>query len=282
VGLGSCEIDAIVGAIDLSSMQGAASPVSKTVLLLALGSIAGLALNASSPAKAADLYSLTGFDSGDVINVDDGSVTRAGFKFSVSTNKWINSLKVWVSSAAFTGEHQITLTDVSSNPNNASFARQTTISGTPTTGPGGPNCSYTAINAGNPALGGFCSIGITDYELQTGKTYSLSSTYANIPLGGGYEFTPQSYITSLNSTQAIFDSSVTFIANTYGITTPPQDSYGITAPDNYGNFGPNIGFGGGPPAPSSSVPAPLPLLGASLAMAYSRKIRSRIRSRAIG
>jgi hypothetical protein len=133
-----------------------------------------------------------------------------------------------------------------------------------------PNCSYTPLDPSNSGLGGFCSIGIADYQLKSGITYSLSSSYGYLFGGDG------TYLAGLTSSQVSFASGVTYIVNTISTNyeTPPMSTLALPS-NTYGNFGPNLGFGGGP-TPPPSVPAPLPLIGATFAFGYSRKIRSRL------
>jgi len=233
------------------------------------GSVACSAALAPSSAHAANLYDITSWTTG-TNNSTVPSLKYIGFEFSVSSNAWINSLSSWVTSSTWTGNHEIRLYDVT-NPTPV-MARTISISGSQFGAT--PNCSYSPLNASTPGFGGFCSIGIADYELQSGKTYSLSSSYGANLFGS----IDDEYLTGLTSSQVSFASGVTFIANTISTNseTPPEDSFPLTSPNIYGNFGPNIGFGGGPTPPTSSVPAPLPLIGATFAFGYSRKIRSRM------
>lgn len=230
------------------------------------GSVAFSSVLMSSGAKAADLYDITTWTSG-TNNSTVPSLKYVGFKFSVGSDVWINSLSSWVTSSTWGGLHDIALYDVT-NPT-AVLVRSKTISGSQSGAT--PSCSYAPLDSSTPGLGGFCSIGITDYQLKSGKTYSLSSSYGYLFGGDG------TYLTGLTSSQVSFASGVTYIVNTISTNfeAPPEST--LSLPSNtYGNLGPNIGFGGGPTPPPASVPAPLPLIGATFAFGYSRKIRSRL------
>jgi len=229
------------------------------------GSVAFSSVLRSSGAKAANLYDIITWTSG-TNNSTVPSLKYIGFEFSVGTDAWINSLSSWVTSSTWTGLHNITLYDVT-DPS-AVLVRSKTISGSQ--GGATPNCSYAPLDPSTSALGGFCSIAINNYQLQSGKKYSLSSSYGGL-LGGD-----PTYLTGLTSSQLSLASGVTYIANTISTNyeTPPMSTLALPS-NTYGNFGPNIGFGGGP-TPPPSVPAPLPLIGATFAFSYSRKIRSRL------
>jgi len=226
-------------------------------------SVALIAVSATSPANAVQLYEITSWANNNLTNAGDPG-KYVGFKFSVTTETWINSLSSWVAGAALVGLHQVSLYDVTSGQ---TLQRQIGI-----TSSGPTPCSYSSINSSNTSLGGFCSKPILPFMLETGRTYSLSSSYS---IDDGEQF-----LSKLNSTQVAFAAGVTFIENTISANVfpenPPTGSIPTTSPDIYGNFGPNMGFGGGPTPPSSTVPAPLPLAGASFAFGFSRKMRLRL------
>ena len=229
---------------------------------LPVAGILGLTLLNGSAALAANIYSVNSWDEGNVSIVDPSESKYVGFKFSVTSNTWINSLAAWVESSAFTGIHDISLWDVTDNSSPALPEIFVAISGG--AAPADPkDCTFVDY---------FCSKPVAAYELLTGKTYSLSASY----MGAVGPLSAQRFLSALTtgggSPQVTLNPVFTYIENTISDSSedPPLDSAPIPG---FGNVGPNLGLGGGP---TSSVPAPLPLLGASAALAYSRRIKSRI------
>jgi len=246
-------------------MQGA-KPFALKILPFAGALCLGL-LNGSS-VSAANIYTVNSWIPADnEVSVTGLNIKYVGFKFSVSSNTWINSLSAWVGAATFTGLHVVSLFDVTT-PSSPSLERGIAISGGTSAG-AAKNCTYANY---------FCSIDVTDYQLVTGKTYSISASYRTF-------LNAQTYITNLTTNgqnpQVTISSVITYLGNTISTTTenPPLGTSAL-GDTNFGNVGPNLGLGGGPPPPSYPVPAPLPLIGAIAALAYSRRIKARIKSSA--
>jgi hypothetical protein len=127
----------------------------------------------------------------------------------------------------------------------------------------------TESGAGGPSLctmeGQFCFATIAKQTIDSGRTYLLTSKYSGTDNDNTY------FARNLAD-----PSQVAFLDNVaYGDTWfSPNVNFSPTS--NHGAFGPNLGnvvVTGGP----IPVPAPLPLLGASAALAYSRRIKARIK-----
>jgi hypothetical protein len=231
--------------------------------ILPVGGALCLALLSASSVSAANIYTVNSWIPADnEVNVT--GLKYVGFKFSVSSNTWIDSLSAWVGAATFTGLHTVSLFDITT-PSSPSLERSITISGGLTAG-ADKNCTYANY---------FCSIGVNDFQLVTGKIYSLSASYRDL-------LNAQTYITNLTTTgqdpQVTVNSVFTNLGNTISTASenPPLGTSTL-GETNFGNAGPNLGLGGGPLPPSSPVPAPLPLFGASAALVYSRRIKARIK-----
>jgi hypothetical protein len=106
---------------------------------------------------------------------------------------------------------------------------------------------------------------LTPQTLDSGKTYLLTSKFSNLDNDNTY------FVRNLAA-----PSQVQFLNNiAYGDTWFSANA-NFTPSANHGAFGPNLGgvvLTGGP----IPVPAPLPLLGASAALAFSRRIKARIK-----
>jgi len=185
---------------------------------------------------------------------------NVGFTFTVSAPKWFNKIGAWVRDSSWAGAHNVYLYDItdSSTPE---VLVSTIVSSSPQT-----PCLYQDQ---------FCYTGIQAVQLVTGKTYLAVASYSQL------SYLSSEYVGGLSGTDVTFDSSISFGQNRYSESNgqlPPLGTYDFSSyAGPYGNFGPNILFGGEPTPPASSVPAPLPLIGASIAMGYSRKLRTRIK-----
>ena len=233
----------------------------KKALQTAVGSVL-LVAGLQSQAHANKLYDLIGNPAPSKIVPTGSSLVEIGFSFSLPSgatppySATFDKIGFWVNTVA--------------NPN----LRSATISLYDITntgpGPGLPPIINQLIGSAPGALpcvmdGQFCFANIPQETLVSGRTYLLSSKFSGLNNDNRY------YANELTA-----PSEVAFLNNTvYGDTWfSPNTIFSPTF--NHGAFGPNLGgvvITGGP----TPVPAPLPLLGASAALAYSRRIKARIK-----
>ena len=227
--------------------------------------VAGL----QSQAHANKLYDLIGSPQPpNVVNTGPGFV-ELGFSFSLPSgatppySATFDKIGFWVNNAVNPSKRSaiISLYDI-------------TTSGPGTGLPlGAPllnlSIGNAASGAGGPSLctmeGQFCFTSIPQQTLDSGRTYLLTSKYSGTDNDNTYfarNLAPGS--------QVAFRDNIA-----YGDTWFFNNA-NFTPSANHGAFGPNLGnviVTGGP----TPVPAPLPLLGASAALAYSRRIKARIK-----
>jgi hypothetical protein len=242
----------------------------KKSLQITIGSVV-LVAGLQSQAHANKLYDLIGTPPPTKIVDTVSSLVELGFSFSLPSTAippyeaTFNKIGFWVN------------TTVDPNP----IKRSATISlyDITTTGPGvGGPLPTPLVNLfiGNAASGAgginlctmegqFCFATIPQQTLVSGRTYLLSSKYSDLDNDNTY------YARELTA-----PSQVAFLDNIiYGNTWfSPNTTFSPSS--NHGAFGPNLDgvvLTGGP----IPVPAPLPLLGASAALAYSRRIKARIK-----
>lgn len=238
----------------------------KKALQVTLGSVV-LVASLQSQAHANKLYDLIGNPPPTKIVPTGTSLVEIGFSFSLPSgvtppySATFDKIGFWVNTAA--------------NPTK----RSATISLYDITPPAGidpavpaPLINQLIGNAGSaPGAipcnmdGQFCFATIPQQTLVSGRTYLLTSKFSDLNNDNRY------YANELTA-----PSQVAFLNNTvYGDTWfAPNTTFSPTF--NHGAFGPNLGgvvITGGP----IPVPAPLPLFGAGAALAYSRRIKARIK-----
>lgn len=246
---------------------------SKALGGLGLGLAFALTL-AHQPALA-NLYNLGNFtdSSSKVVDTETGSID-AGFTFQIQTGYQATFTKIgfWVKDVTFNNARATIslydITDVSpvgSGPGVVLFTNQL-ILGDNTPGVG---CSLSNGLDRND----FCFLSYpTAPTLVAGRTYALTSGITDA-FGNENTFYAKSLI---NPGEFLGTVSNVIWGNPYsgnGVT------YVETPGDQYGYFGANLGDFQvtAVPSPGAGVPAPLPVLGASAAFAYSRKIRARLK-----
>lgn len=129
-----------------------------------------------------------------------------------------------------------------------------------------PACSFEQSSVAPPGFG-FCTRATDSITLMPGITYQLTGLYAQSDAG--------SYITGILQTLVNFNSNISYLGNVLSNSSyqlPATGTFSLPA-GQLGQLGPNLILEN---PPSSSVPAPLPLFGATIGFAYSRKIRRRI------
>ena len=229
----------------------------KKALRVTIGSIV-LVAGLQSQAHANKLYDLIGNPPNSKIVNTGTDVVEQGFSFSLPSgatppySATFDKIGFWVNTAA--------------NP----IRRRATISLydiTATGIPPGPALLNLTIGSGaTPCLmdGQFCFTTIPTQTLASNKVYLLTSAFSNIDNDNTY------YADGLAApSQVKFLDKVTFLDTWFS----PDTAFMTT---DHGAFGPNLGgvvITGGP----IPVPAPLPLLGATAALAYSRRIKARIK-----
>jgi hypothetical protein len=241
----------------------------KKALRATIGSVV-LVAGLQSQAHANKLYDLIGTpppaSPAQIVNTNT-DLEEIGFSFSLPSGATppyaatFNKIGFWVNTAA--------------NPTKRSATIQLYDITGPGTGvpPGAPVLQLLIGNAGSapgatPCImdGQFCFATLTTpLPLVSERTYLLTSKYSDADNDNTY------FVRNLAA-----PSQVQFLDNiAYGDTWfSPNNSFTPSA--DHGAFGPNLGgvvITGGP----IPVPAPLPLLGASAALAYSRRIKARIK-----
>lgn len=207
------------------------------------------------------LYGLSGDVSAFITNTGT-DVVGAGFTFSIQPGfqATFSKLGFWVNETAAPANYRATVSlyDLTSNggtlppPPVAQLIEQAV----------GSNLDGCTLDAG------FCYADVTNsVTLVSGRTYLLTSTYGSFLNDNTY------FLSGLNAPANVSFANNIIYGNAYfnpnAIVTPAS---------NYGVFGPNLGGLQVTAVPSGvPVPAPLPIIGATAALAYSRKIKSRIK-----
>lgn len=231
----------------------------RTAIKVLVGSVT---LGVFSQALATpSLYGLSGDVSALITDTGTDEV-GAGFTFSIQPGfqATFSKLGFWVNETAAPANYRATVSlyDLTSNGG---------------TLPPPPVAQLIEQAVGNNLDGctlasGFCFADVpNNVTLVSGRTYLLTSTYGPFLNNNTY------YLSGL-----VAPSNVSFANNIiYGSAYfSPLNS--VSPPYNYGVFGPNLGGLQVTAVPSGApVPAPLPIIGATAALAYSRKIRSRIK-----
>jgi hypothetical protein len=241
----------------------------KKALIATIGSVAMVA-GLQSQAHANKLYDLIGTPPPPLpATIEDtgSSLVEIGFSFSLPKGATppyaatFDKIGFWVHTAAIPTPIRrsatISLYDI-------------TTSGPDTGLPLGAPILNQAIGSAPGAApcmmdGQFCFATLaTPQALDSGRTYLLSSTYSDLDNDNTY------YVNQLAPSQVAFLNNIVYGDTWFGQNTVFSPTF------NHGAFGPNLGgvvVTGGP----IPVPAPLPLLGASAALAYSRRIKARIK-----
>ena len=216
--------------------------------------VAGL----QSQAHANKLYDLNGNPPNSKIVNTGSSPEELGFSFSLPSgatppySATYDKIGFWVNTAANPTRRRATIS-----------LYDITASGVP---PGAPLLNLTIGSGAIPCLmdGQFCFTTIPTQTLDSNKVYLLTSSFSNVDNDNTY------YADGLAApSQVQFLDKVAFLDTWFS-----PDAFFTTT--DHGAFGPNLGgvvITGGP----IPVPAPLPLLGASAALAYSRRIKARIK-----
>lgn len=234
----------------------------KKALKVTIGSIV-LVAGLQSQAHANKLYDLIGNPPNSKIVNTGSSSEELGFSFSLPSgatppySATYDKIGFWVNTAAVNNIKRratISLYDITAAgvgvPPGPALLNLTIGSG-----PGATPCTMD---------GQFCFTTIPTQTLVSNKVYLLTSSFSNFENDNTY------YADDLAA-----PSQVKFLDNiAFGDTWFSPDPFFTTS--DHGAFGPNLGgvvISGGP----IPVPAPLPLLGASAALAYSRRIKARIK-----
>lgn len=228
----------------------------KKALKATIGSIV-LVAGLQSQAHANRLYDLNGNPPASKIVNTGASPEQVGFSFSLPSgttppySATFDKIGFWVNTAANPARRRATIS-----------LYDITATGIP---PGAPLLNQTIGTGATPCLmeGQFCFTTIPTQTLDSNKVYLLTSSFSNVENDNTY------YADDLAApSQVRFLDNITFLDTWLGDP--------IFATSNHGAFGPNLGgvvISGGP----TPVPAPLPLLGATAALAYSRRIKARIK-----
>jgi hypothetical protein len=230
----------------------------KKALRATIGCIV-LVASLQSQAHANKLYDLIGNPpNSKIVNTSTDAVEQ-GFSFSLPSgatppySATFDKIGFWVNTAAVNNINRratISLYDI-------------TGTGVP---PSAPLLNLTIGSGAIPCLmdGQFCFTTIPTQTLASNKVYLLTSSFSNVQNDNTY------YADDLAA-----PSQVKFLDNiAFSDTWFSPDAFFTTS--DHGAFGPNLGgvvITGGP----IPVPAPLPLLGVSAALAYSRRIKARIK-----
>jgi hypothetical protein len=232
----------------------------KKALKVTIGSIV-LVAGLQSQAHANRLYDLIGNPPNSKIVNTGTDVEELGFSFSLPSgatppySATFDKIGFWVNTVAVNNINRratISLYDITANGVSV---------------PPGPALLNLTIGSGaTPCLmdGQFCFTTIPTQTLDSNKVYLLTSSFSNVGNDNTY------YANDLAS-----PSQVKFLDKIGYLDTWFSPDAIFTTTD-HGAFGPNLGgvvITGGP----IPVPAPLPLLGASAALAYSRRIKARIK-----
>jgi len=217
-----------------------------------------MVVSLQSQAHANKLYDLNGNPPNSTIVNTGSSPEQLGFSFSLPSgatppySATFDKIGFWVNTAANPTRRRATIS-----------LYDITASGVP---PGAPLLNQTIGTGAIPCLmdGQFCFTTIQPQTLTSDKVYLLTSSFSNDENDNTY------YADGLAAPgQVRFLDNVAFL-DTWFSPNPTFTNSG------HGAFGPNLGgvvITGGP----IPVPAPLPLLGASVALAYSRRIKARIK-----
>jgi len=224
--------------------------------------VGGLSLGVFSQVLAdTSLYGLNG---GGSITNTGATPTNAGFTFSIQPGfqATFSKLGFWVNQAADPARYRATVSlyDLTSQgstlppPPQAQLIEQAV----------GNN-----IESGCSLEASFCYANVANsVTLVSGRTYLLTSSYGTFLNDNTY------YLSGLTTPTNVSFASNIIYGNSYF-----DPSTTVAPGSNYGVFGPNLGGLQVTAVPSGApVPAPLPIIGATAALAYSRKIRSRIKS----
>jgi hypothetical protein len=233
----------------------------KKALQTTIGSIV-LVAGLQTQANANRLYDLIG-NPPPVNIVETFSPVEIGFSFSLppggtpAYSATFSKIGFWVNTAANPTNYSATISlyDITASslppPSQAQLLNRLIGSNIGTT------CTLT---------GQFCFADIAPVTLDSGKTYLLTSQYSDQDNNGN----------TFYARDLAAPSQVAFLDNIIYGAPWFSPSVNLDPTAVHGAFGPNLGgvvLTGGP----IPVPAPLPLLGASAALAYSRRIKARIK-----
>jgi hypothetical protein len=232
----------------------------KKALRATIGSVV-LVAGLQSQAHANRLYDLIGNPPNSKIVNTGTDVVELGFSFSLPSgatppySATFDKIGFWVNTAAVNNINRkatISLYDITANSVSV---------------PPGPALLNLTIGSGAiPCTmdGQFCFTTIPTQTLDSNKVYLLTSSFSNVGNDNTY------YADGLAApSQVKFLDKIGYLDTWFS-----PDAFFTTT--DHGAFGPNLGgvvISGGP----IPVPAPLPLLGASAALAYSRRIKARIK-----
>ena len=229
----------------------------KKALRATIGSVV-LVAGLQSQAHANKLYDLNGNPPNTKIVNTTTDAVELGFSFSLPSgatppySATFDKIGFWVNTAANPTRRRATIS-----------LYDITATGVP---PGAPLLNQTIGTGALPCAmdGQFCFTTITPQTLVSDKLYLLTSSFSNVDNDNTY------YADDLAApSQVKFLDKIGYLDTWFS-----PDAFFTTS--DHGAFGPNLGgvvISGGP----IPVPAPLPLLGASAALAYSRRIKARIK-----